>query len=110
MASSNGGGSVVQEKVNSGSSSLDREINSFYSCISKTHQDPPTIDKVDSCYYQGLGGSGVGGSGSGSNGGSSDVNGITGSGDISTALPAPTGHHHKLHVHTDNSGVGSSST
>src|SRR5215472_8847973 len=52
MASSKGGGSVVQEKVSSGNSGLDKNINSFYSCISKTHQDPPTREKVDNCYYQ----------------------------------------------------------
>ena len=58
MASSKGGGSVVQEQVNSGNSNLDKEINKFYNCISKTHQDPPSINKVDNCYYQALGGSG----------------------------------------------------
>jgi hypothetical protein len=31
---------------------LDKEINKFYSCISKTHQDPPTIQIVDNCYSQ----------------------------------------------------------
>ena len=51
MASSKGGGSVVQTKVSTGNSGLDKEINKFYSCISKTHQDPPTIEKVDNCYY-----------------------------------------------------------
>ena len=57
MASSKGGGSVAQERVSTGNSNLDKEINKFYNCISKTHQDPPSIEKVDSCYYQGLGGS-----------------------------------------------------
>ena len=109
MASSKGGGSVTQEKVSTGDSGLDKQINKFYSCISKTHQDPPTIEKVDSCYYQGVGGSGgVGGTSSadtgigsgdsstpsstsashhykhGNNGGNSDNSGVTGSGDISS--------------------------
>jgi hypothetical protein len=45
-------GPVVQEQVNTGNPSLDKEINKFYSCISKTHQDPPTRQIVDNCYYQ----------------------------------------------------------
>lgn len=109
MASSKGGGSVTQEKVSTGDSGLDKQINKFYSCISKTHQDPPTIEKVDSCYYQGVGGSGGSGGTSnadtgigsvdsstssstsashdhknGNNGGSSDNSGVTGSGEISS--------------------------
>ena len=52
-SSGNGGGaSVVQEQVNTGNPNLDKEINNFYSCISKTHQDPPSIQIVDNCYYQ----------------------------------------------------------
>jgi hypothetical protein len=52
-SSGNGGGaSVVQEQVNTGNPNLDKEINKFYSCISKTHQDPPSIQIVDNCYYQ----------------------------------------------------------
>jgi hypothetical protein len=52
-SSGNGGGaSVVQEQVNNGNPNLDKEINKFYSCISKTHQDPPSIQIVDNCYYQ----------------------------------------------------------
>ena len=54
MASAKGGGSVVQEQVKTGNSNLDKEINKFYNCISKTHQDPPSIEKVDNCYYQAL--------------------------------------------------------
>jgi hypothetical protein len=65
MASSKGsragGGAVTQEQVNTGNSNLNKEISKFYSCISKTHQDPPTIEKVDSCYYQVLGGIGSSG-------------------------------------------------
>ncbi|MDQ6863150.1 MAG: hypothetical protein M3044_04935 [Thermoproteota archaeon] len=47
-----GGASVVQEQVNTGNPILDKEISKFYSCISKTHQDPPTIQIVDNCYSQ----------------------------------------------------------
>jgi len=52
MAASNGGAFVVQEQVSTGNVNLDKEINKFYHCISKTHDDPPTIEKVDNCYYQ----------------------------------------------------------
>ena len=45
-------GPVVQEQANTGNPTLDKEINKFYSCISKTHQDPPTKQIVDNCYYQ----------------------------------------------------------
>jgi len=82
MALSKGSGSVIQEQVNTGNSNLDKQINKFYSCISKTHQDPPSIEKVDNCYSQALGGSGIGG-GSGSG---SSVTGV----DTSPT----TGHHH----------------
>ena len=52
-SSGNGGGaSVVQEQVNTGNPNLDKEINKFYSCITKTRQDPPSIQIVDNCYYQ----------------------------------------------------------
>ena len=47
-----GGASVIQEQVNTGNPVLDKEINKFYSCISKTHQDPPIIQIVDNCYSQ----------------------------------------------------------
>ncbi len=39
------GAFVIQEQVNTGNPVLDKEINKFYSCISKTHQDPPTNTK-----------------------------------------------------------------
>jgi hypothetical protein len=88
MASSKGGGSVLQEKVSSGNSGLDKKINSFYSCISKTHQDPPTREKVDNCYYQTV-------SGGGSNNGGSASDTTAGG----TSSPSTTGstnnHHHK---------------
>jgi len=80
MASSKGGGSVVQEKVSSGNSGLDKNINSFYSCISKTHQDPPTREKVDNCYYQTVtGGSNNGGSASDTTAGGTSSPSTTGS-------------------------------
>ena len=47
-----GAGPVIQELVNTGNPTLDKAINTFYSCISKTHQDPPSIQIVDNCYYQ----------------------------------------------------------
>jgi hypothetical protein len=47
-----GGASVIQEQVNTGNPALDKEINKFYNCISKTHQDPPIIQIVDNCYSQ----------------------------------------------------------
>ena len=54
---------VIQEQVNSGNPNLDKQINKFYHCISKTHEDPPSIQAVDDCYsqnsvgyYQGPGG------------------------------------------------------
>jgi hypothetical protein len=52
MAASNGGAFVVQEQVSTGNLNLDKEINKFYHCISKTHADPPSIQSVDNCYYQ----------------------------------------------------------
>jgi lipopolysaccharide/colanic/teichoic acid biosynthesis glycosyltransferase len=82
MASSKGGGSVAQEQVRTGNSSLDKEINKFYSCIYKTHQDPPSIEKVDNCYSQALGGSGIAG-------GTID-SGVTGA----DTSPTTSHHHH----------------
>ena len=52
MAASNGGAFVVQEQVSTGNVNLDKEINKFYHCVSKTHEDPPSIQSVDNCYYQ----------------------------------------------------------
>ena len=44
-SSVNGGGaSVIQEQVNTGNPILDKEINKFYSCISKIHQDKTQTD------------------------------------------------------------------
>src|SRR5881628_1202499 len=67
IGNSGGGASVIQEQVNTGNANLDKQINKFYSCISKTHQDPPTIEKVDSCYYQAVGGIGSSGASTASN-------------------------------------------
>jgi len=84
MGSTKGGGSVVQEQVRTGNSSLDKEINKFYNCISKTHQDHPSITKVDKCYSQTLGGSDIVG------GINTIDSGVTGTG---TSLT--TSHHHQ---------------
>jgi hypothetical protein len=32
---------VIQEQVYTGNPDLDKQINKFYHCISKTHEDPP---------------------------------------------------------------------
>jgi hypothetical protein len=101
MASSKGSrgveGPVTQEQVNTGNSNLNKEINKFYSCISKTHQDPPTIEKVDSCYYQALGSS---------SGASTASNyDVTGPGTSPTSTLTSTSHHHKHDISTTNSGV-----
>jgi hypothetical protein len=109
MALSKGVGSVVQEQVNTGNSNLDKEINNFYNCISKTHQDPPSINKVDNCYSQALGGSGStsnsGASGTGTSptssihhhkhSNSASNSGGTGTGTLILPTPASTIHHHK---------------
>lgn len=88
MASSKGGGAVAQEQVNSGNPNFDKQINIFYNCISKTHQDPPTIEKVDNCYYQTIGGGT-------NNGGTAGANGINSGGSSSTSTAGSTKHHHK---------------
>ena len=51
-----GAGPVIQESVDTGNQHLDKAINKFYNCLSHTHEDPPTIQKVDNCYYQTLSG------------------------------------------------------
>jgi hypothetical protein len=86
LASSKGRGSVTQEQqVSTGNSNLDKEINKFYSCISKTHQDPPSIAKVDKCYLQTLGGSDTGGGTSPSDSGLRGVD----------TIPTTTSPHHQ---------------
>jgi hypothetical protein len=52
-------GPVIQEPVDTGNHDLDKAINKFYNCLSHTHEDPPTVQKVDDCYYQTLGGNGA---------------------------------------------------
>ena len=47
-----GTGPVIQEPVDTGNYHLDKAINKFYNCLSHTHEDPPTIQKVDNCYYK----------------------------------------------------------
>jgi hypothetical protein len=49
-----GAGPVIQEPVDTGNPHLDKAINKFYNCLSHTHEDPPTVQKVDDCYYQTL--------------------------------------------------------
>jgi hypothetical protein len=99
-------GPVIQEKVNTGNLNLDKEINAFYRCISKTHQDPPTIDIVYSCYYQGPG----------SIDSSSPTNGITGtdtSSASSTTLKTTTSanhHHHHKHSASTTTTADNSNT
>jgi hypothetical protein len=78
-----GGASVVQEQVNTGNPILDKEINKFYSCISKTHQDPPTIQIVDNCYSQ------------------NSIAGISGPGSIN---------HHYNNNHNNNNNIETPST
>ncbi|MGC2572843.1 MAG: hypothetical protein WA364_15135 [Candidatus Nitrosopolaris sp.] len=51
-----GTGPVIQEPVDTGNQHLDKAINKFYNCLSHTHEDPPTVQKVDNCYYQTLSG------------------------------------------------------
>jgi hypothetical protein len=53
-----GAGPVIQESVDTGNPHLDKAINKFYNCLSHTHEDPPTVQKVDDCYYQNLGSNG----------------------------------------------------
>ena len=47
-------GPVIQEPIDTGNHHLDLPINKFYNCLSRTHEDPSTIEKADNCYYQTL--------------------------------------------------------
>jgi hypothetical protein len=85
-----GQGAVTQEKVNTGDLILDKGINAFYRCISKTHQDPPTIDIVYNCYYQSLGGSTTNYPLTGSSNTASSA---------STTLTTPSSHHTSHYKH-----------
>jgi hypothetical protein len=53
-----GAGPVIQEPVDTGNPHLDKAINKFYNCLSHTHEDPPTVQKADTCYYQTVGSNG----------------------------------------------------
>jgi hypothetical protein len=53
-----GTGPVIQEPVDTGNHHLDNAISKFYSCLSHAHEDPPTIQKADECYYKTLGSNG----------------------------------------------------
>src|SRR5439155_4290220 len=97
MASSKGAGSVRQEQVNTGNSGLDKQINKFYNCISKTHQDPPSINKVDNCYSQAFGG--------GYSGGSTTYSGATPTSESTSSI-----HHHKHGNSSGDSGVPGTGT
>ena len=57
--SSGSSGPVIQETVNTGYPELDKQVNKFYGCISKTTQEPqePGKAQVDNCYFQVVGGS-----------------------------------------------------
>jgi hypothetical protein len=79
-----GGSSVIQEQVNTGNPNLDKEIDKFYSCISKTHQDPPIKQIVDNCYSQ------------------NSITGISGPGSINHH----TNNNNNIETHsTSNSGI-----
>lgn len=43
---------VTMEHPDTGSPELDKQINSFYDCLSRTHEDPPTLQQTDDCYNQ----------------------------------------------------------
>ena len=93
MAASKGGAFVVQEQVSTGNLNLDKKINKFYHCISKTHEDPPSIQTVDNCYYQtsiGYYQTSIGGISGGDNS-NQDNNGQTHSTTVGTlrAVPPP---------------------
>ena len=61
--------------------------------LSKTHQDPPTIDQIYNCYYQSLGGSS--GISSTSNYGLTRTGTGTTTSSSTTTSTGSTGHHHK---------------
>ncbi len=83
---------VIQEQVSTGNPNLDKQINEFYHCISKTHEDPPSIQTVDKCYNQNSGGyyqNSIGGiSGGGNSNDSHDSNDGTHS-TTASARPPP---------------------
>jgi hypothetical protein len=78
----NNKGPVIQEIVNTGNSVLDKQVNKFYSCVSKVTHEPiePLKDQVDNCYLQ------VFGTGS-SNNGKNNYSPTTSSSKISSSPP-----------------------
>lgn len=60
-SSSASSGPVIQEAVNTGNPDLDKQINKFYSCISKITHEPQEPGKaaVDNCYFQIFGASAI---------------------------------------------------
>lgn len=60
-SSSVSSGPVIQEAVNTGNPDLDKQINKFYSCISKITHEPQEPGKaaVDNCYFQIFGASAI---------------------------------------------------
>src|SRR5215472_3779278 len=44
-----GAGPVIQEPLDTGNPHLDKAINKFYNCLSRTHEDSPNVQKVDNC-------------------------------------------------------------
>ena len=58
--------SVPLTEIDTGSSSLNHDISSFYNCVTDTHKDPPSISVVDQCYSDNVQGGGSSGIGSGS--------------------------------------------
>jgi hypothetical protein len=83
-----GGAFVIQEQVNTGNPVLDNEINKFYSCISKTHQDPPIIQIVDNCYSQNSI-AGITGPGNHNHNNNSNNNNIIKTPSTRTSMPPP---------------------
>jgi hypothetical protein len=64
--------SVPLTEIDTGSSSLNHDINNFYNCVTDTHKDPPSNSVVDQCYTDNVQGGGSSGSGSDLSSSSSD--------------------------------------
>jgi hypothetical protein len=54
--STKGSAAVIELPANTGDPTLDKQIDKFYSCVSKTRLDPPSKDQVAGCYFQFVGG------------------------------------------------------
>lgn len=48
--------SVTQQPVNTGNTALDKQIETFYKCVSDTGQDPPSIQVTDGCFFDNVSG------------------------------------------------------